>query len=242
MNRALTACYSKQATKQLVFSTESSSHPPPSASDSYHLAVSLLDSITAHSSPLTPATHATQQSTVQIPSQSRIYNWIESRLGSNTAKVVGTTKSALSYLYAGSDSSRRQRSDKNKRDWSLRSAVTGFKKLVTNYAALSRQAIPGRTRQSPKGWQAKLEAASGLRAGDVVLEESEVDEAMQQVVRLARQAAEAGSPEAWVLLGDLHMVSSQLELCQVRVIVHILMLRVSPERSSDVETKHDSCS
>lgn len=85
--------------------------------------------------------------------------------------------------------------------------MTGLKNLVTNYAAWSGRSLPGRTK-GPKGWQAKLEAASGLRSSHVMLDQEEVGQAMNEVLRLARQAAEAGSAEAWLLLGDLHLVSA----------------------------------
>lgn len=41
-----------------------------------------------------------------------------------------------------------------------------------------------------------------------MLDQEEVGQAMNEVLRLARQAAEAGSAEAWLLLGDLHLVSA----------------------------------
>lgn len=191
-----------QTVKQLHFTSESTKQQV-SASDLYHLAVSLLDSLTAHSSPAPPSSYTPL---LRQSSYTPFLDYLEGHLGATTGSALRASRSALSCLYAGSDSKRRKASPSGGRDWSVRGAVNGLKRLVTDYAALSKPARAGRHR-GPNGWRAKLEAASGLRAGDVVLDDGEVKEAMAEVTRLARQAAEAGSAEAWVLLGDLHLVS-----------------------------------
>lgn len=194
----------------------SSASSTSSASDLYHLALSLLDSLTAHASPTASSTQPTSPfinhaSSSSSSDTSPFLNSIESRLGPTTGTVYRATKSAVTYLYAGSGAKSTSRRggtlQGQSRDWSVRGAVTGLKRLVTHYTAWSANSIPGRHR-GPTGWQAKLEAASGLRAGDVLLDEDEVAQAMNQVVTLARQAAQAGSSEAWTLLGDLHLVRS----------------------------------
>lgn len=63
-------------------------------------------------------------------------------------------------------------------------------------------------RKGAEGWRGKLEAMNGLKGGSAILDEDEVEQAMEDVLRLARQAAESGSAEAWILLGDLHLVRS----------------------------------
>ncbi|GAA5863624.1 hypothetical protein JCM1840_000083 [Sporobolomyces johnsonii] len=187
-----------------------SDSPPSSlsASDLHALALSLLDALTAHSPPNPPtsyAPHLSRSSRSSLSSLSSLLDSLESTLGSTTtgAALRGVRKGA-SYLYAG-DSGKRKAP--GARDWSVRGAVRALKHAVEAFAmdkpSSRGKGGTGTVGEGAQGWKKRLEMAQ--IKGGVVLADDEVEEGMKEVVRLAKEAAEKGSAEAWVLLGDLYL-------------------------------------
>ncbi|GAA5955010.1 hypothetical protein JCM21900_002759 [Sporobolomyces salmonicolor] len=176
-----------------------------SASDVHALALSLLDALTAHSPPNPPTSYAPHLSRSSRSSLSALLDSLESTLGSTTtgAALRGVRRGA-SYLYAG-DSGKRKAS--GARDWSIRGAVRGLKHAVEAFA-VDKPSSRGKkgtstVEEGAQGWKKRLEMAQ--IKGGIVLTDAEVEEGMKEVVRLATEAGEKGSAEAWVLLGDLYL-------------------------------------
>ncbi|GAA6035230.1 hypothetical protein JCM8097_006429 [Rhodosporidiobolus ruineniae] len=188
----------------LTFSPDSpdSSHSSLTASDLYSLSLSLLDTITAHSLPPSPAPYPPAlQPTVS--SLSFHLDALEDRLaGTTTGAVLRGLRRSAARVYAGDASKRKV---KGGRDWSVGGVVRGLKGVVESFAKdTPRVVTSSRRRKGEKaGWKERLRAST-LKGG-VVLDEEETAEGMKEVVALARQAGEKGSAEGWLLVGDLYL-------------------------------------
>ncbi|GAA6001639.1 hypothetical protein JCM10207_002243 [Rhodosporidiobolus poonsookiae] len=191
----------------LFFSSSDSADPSRSSlspADLYALSLSLLDTLTAHSLPASPAPYpAALQPTVS--STTFFLDSLESRLeGTTTGSVLHNVRRGVQYLYAGNDARRKA---KGGRDLSVRGAVKALKGAVQAFAVDKPRAVAARRKatggKGGEGWKERLHKA-GLKGG-VVLDEEETAEGMQEVLSLARQAGERGSAEAWLLLGALHL-------------------------------------
>ncbi|BGP36845.1 ERAD-associated protein [Rhodotorula kratochvilovae] len=181
-------------------SADSSDPPPPSseAADLYALALSLLDTLTAHSPPPPP----TPYSPHLVPLAASPLDALEHRLaGTYTGRAFSAVRRRAAALYAGST----QRRPAGARDYSVRGAVRALKAAVEAFARDKVPAVGGRARRTGekggKGWKVRL-AGAALKGG-VVLDPEETAEGMREVLQLAQEAGEKGSAEAYVLLGDL---------------------------------------
>lgn len=88
-----------------------------------------------------------------------------------------------------------------------------MKSVVESFAVdkpgVTRSGGARREKGGTKGaWKERLK--SSTLKGGVVLDAEETTEGLIEVVELARQAGEKGSVDAWMLLGDLHLVRSAL--------------------------------
>ncbi|GAA6059101.1 hypothetical protein JCM10212_002072 [Sporobolomyces blumeae] len=171
-----------------------------SASDLYALALSLLDSLTAHSAPNPQTPYLPYLSTPAASVLDDLEDWLgPSSLPSRTLRTVRTYTERL---YAGKP----KRAERAGRDWSVRGVVVGMKRAVETFTKDKAMVVVngGRARKrNPKLWRDRLQEAP-LKGG-IVLNDDETREGMLEVVRLVTLAAEKGNGDAWVLLGDLHL-------------------------------------
>lgn len=189
-----------QSVKPLVFSS-TSNKAAPSASDLYHLSVSLLTSLTSHAPPppptaFTPLRHSS--------SSTPLLDALEAKLGRTGGSAVRAARTVVN-LVSGRSKARKGR------DLSVTGVLGTLRNVVVDHSPLGKVAKKVKAgRKGAEGWRQKLETVSRSKGSSAALDESETEQAMEEVLRLARQAADSGSAEAWVLLGDLHLVSYSL--------------------------------
>ncbi|GAA5849904.1 hypothetical protein JCM8547_000949 [Rhodosporidiobolus lusitaniae] len=190
-------------------------HSSLSASDLYALSLSLLDTVTSHTVlPILLSSSASYPPALQ-PSSSSITFYLdvlESRLdGTQTGRLLRGVRKGASYLYTGSTGGANEGGSRKKKDWSVRGAVKALQGAVKAFAVdpsvvgkvVGLSSSGRKSKDGGKGWKERLKS-SALKGG-VVLDEEETAEGMREVVELAREAGEKGSPEAWVMLGDLYL-------------------------------------
>lgn len=175
-------------------SAPASTDIPPTADDLFALSLSLLTTLTAHSSPPPPTSYTS-------PPQSYLFDSLESNLGPTANQLISRLHRAATFLYGGSNRKA------GARDWSLKSVVNG---VMGKMAQLGGRASLSGKAGDEAGWRERVKV---LGAGGV-LSESEVREGMSEVLQLARRATEMGSAEALVLVGDLHLVRQRFGLLQ----------------------------
>ncbi|GAA5896688.1 ubiquitin ligase complex subunit HRD3 [Sporobolomyces salmoneus] len=196
-------------------SPPSSASPSPSSltpAELHHYALTLLDSVTQHST----LSHSTPQ-TPYLPSSylsqtphasSSLLDSLEQSLGADSipAKTLKQTRAWFERLYGGSQKSR-ERKERGGIDWSVRGVVLGMKHVAEKFTKEGAKGIitgdyyEG-ARRDPEMWKERLkQTVSG-----VALNEEETRCAMEEVVRLMEEAGEKGSGEAWTLLGDLNLL------------------------------------
>ncbi|GAA5897484.1 hypothetical protein JCM8208_003284 [Rhodotorula glutinis] len=183
----------------------STAPPQAQADDLYALALSLLDTLTAHSPPSPPTPYSPHL--VQTSSSSSL-DALESRLaGTYTGRALSAIRTRLGALYAGS----KHRRAPGARDYSVRGAVRALQGAIERFA-LDKVSVAGGGRAakggnkaagSERGWKERL-AAAQLKGG-VVLEADEVAEGMREVLELAGRAGDLGSAKGYVLVGDLYL-------------------------------------
>lgn len=197
-NLQLTPIAAQINTLLAISTTSSNFRPTQSPSDLYALSLSLLTTLTSHASPPPPTTYTPL---LQPSSYTPFLDLLESNLGSTAGQTIRAVRKAVGYVYGGSNA---KSAAGGGRDWSVRGAVNSLKRALTDFAPLptSKKMRGGRVK-GEKGWREKL-ASMGTNG---VLAKEEVEEGMKEVLKLARDAGEKGSAEAWVLLGDLYLVS-----------------------------------
>ena len=161
-------------------------------------ATSLLASITSHAPTQPPTTFTPHQASA--PSHEPLLDSLESALGPVGARLIQSLRRAIGFLYGGGGAPKRGR------DWSLRGTALRLRTLLK--VLFGAPAVDGRkpgTFKTPSTVGRITRWKDGL-FGAGVLPEDEVREGMGEVIRLARDAAEKGVPEAWLLLGDLYLV------------------------------------
>ncbi|GAA6051264.1 hypothetical protein JCM3770_006785 [Rhodotorula araucariae] len=187
-------------TGQATLPALSSSRSALEAGDLYALALSLLDSLTAHSLPPPPTPYSPH---LVAPAASPL-DALEHRLaGTYTGRAFSAVRRRATALYAGSTARR----PPGARDYSVRGAVRALRSAVEAFALDKVPAVAAKARRAgekgAKGWKDRL-AGAALKSG-IVLDPDETAEGMREVVRMAEEAGEKGSPEAYVLLGDLYL-------------------------------------
>jgi hypothetical protein len=187
-----------------------------SADDLYNLALSLLDSLTAHS-PLPPPTpysiHLAPNATGIDRLQARLEGTVTGSVLQRVRTVAGAVASTSSHLLGRKPAHRKETTTTT-----VQFLIERLKYAIEHLGATSSRRTSGRTPATGEGggeggggaatpgWKEKLQA-SALR-GDVVLTPDELREAWREVIKIAGEAAAAGSSDALLLLGDLYLVSS----------------------------------
>ncbi|GAA5980248.1 hypothetical protein JCM10908_001587 [Rhodotorula pacifica] len=184
------------------------------ANDLYQLALSLLDSLTAHS-PLPPPTpysfHLAANASGFDRIQARLDGKVTGSVLKRARKVAGAVASTGGSLL-GRKQQQHHRSDTTTVQYLIERLKYAIEQLGarSGTAGRAQKASSGGARAGGKeregklsGWKEKLQA-SALK-GDVVLTWGEVQEAWTEVLALAEEAAAAGSAEALLLLGDIYL-------------------------------------
>lgn len=202
------------------------------ADDLYALALSLLDTLTAHAPPAPP----TPYSPHLVPTSSTSpLDALEARLaGTYTGRALSAVRARASALYAGST----HRRAPGARDYSVRGAVRALQGAIESFA-LDKAPLKGTRRaaaaaaggaaggKGARGWKERL--ASAALKGGVVLEADEVAEGMREVLELARKAGEMGSAQGFVLVGDLYLVRRSF----LPQLAHVVLLADGPLSLAD---------
>lgn len=173
--------------------------PTPSPADIFSQATSLLASLTTHAPSPPPTTFTPHQA--GPPSHEPLLDALESSLGPIGASLVRSLRRAVGFLYGGAGGQKRGR------DWSVRGTALRLRALlkVLFGTPAVEQRKPGAHKTPSTGGRITRWKDGLFGAG--VLPDDEVREGMDEVVRLAKEAAHRGVPEAWLLLGDLYLVS-----------------------------------
>ncbi|TKA54602.1 hypothetical protein B0A53_03009 [Rhodotorula sp. CCFEE 5036] len=187
-----------------------------SADDLYNLALSLLDSLTAHS-PLPPPTpysiHLAPNATGIDRLQARLEGTVTGSVLQRVRTVAGAVASTSSHLLGRKPAHRKETTTTT-----VQFLIERLKYAIEHLGATSSRRTSGRTPATGEGggeggggaatpgWKEKLQA-SALR-GDVVLTPDELREAWREVIKIAGEAAAAGSSDALLLLGDLYLAGA----------------------------------
>lgn len=201
------------------------------ADDRYHLALSLLDALTDHA-PVPPPTPysphlAANRSTALDRLQARLDGTITGAVLTRVrtvARAVASTRGALNLLVGRGGGGRRRPpvpagTGAIDAETTVRYLVERLRYAIEQLGGIRSASRPGRPgapsgregdpdrragEPAGGGWKAKLEAAT--LKGDVVLTSDEVRDAWEEVLAVAESAADAGSADALLLLGDLYLV------------------------------------
>lgn len=125
--------------------------------------------------------------------QHQLLSLVQSTLGGGPIRSL---RRALNFLSGAPPASTIHQPTKQ---WSISSL---FDKAKWKLRSPDDREAAGRTASSGRNWHKPL----SLRPGHV-LQVAEVEEGMEQVLKMAYEAAEAGSGQAWLFLGDLYLVS-----------------------------------
>ena len=182
-----------------------------SADDLYNLALSLLDSLTAHS-PLPPPTPYS----IHLAPNATGIDRIQARLeGTVTGSVLQRVRTVAGKVASMSGNLLGRRSAHRKEMTTVQYMIERLKYAIEHLGAKSSRSTSGQTDAAATGetgggaatpgWKEKLQT-SALKA-NVVLTPDELREAWREVIAIAEEAAAAGSSDALSLLGDLYLVS-----------------------------------
>lgn len=182
-----------------------------SADDLYNLALSLLDSLTAHS-PLPPPTPYS----IHLAPNATGIDRIQARLeGTVTGSVLQRVRTVAGKVASTSGNLLGRRSAHRKETTTVQYLIERLKYAIEHLGAKSSRRTSGQTDAAATGetgggaatpgWKEKLQT-SALK-GNVVLTPDELREAWREVIAIAEEAAAAGSSDALSLLGDLYLVS-----------------------------------
>lgn len=223
------------SSQPLVVHFASGGPASPNHDHLYQLAVSLLDSLTAHSPPAPPtaysphlaptlASSANAVSVALDKLQAKLNGTVTGAAFSRTRAVVGRVGQVASGFVSSVSSSRSPRGGAAARKSGggsntenlLRAVVAQIKAVLgtgaTTPARGGSASQAGRGDQSTSAassgssWKDRIGAAAALKGEYVVLSDEEIAEGWREVVDLAQKAAEAGSVDALVLLGNLYLV------------------------------------
>lgn len=179
-----------------------------SADDLYNLALSLLDSLAAHSPPPPPTPYSIHLAP-NATGIDRIQARLEGTVTGSVLKRVRTVAGAVAST-SGNLLGRRKPALRSETTTTVQYLIERLKYAIEQLGAKStsgrtNQASTGERGGATPGWKEKLRA-SALK-GDVVLTPDELREAWREVIAIAEEAAAAGSSDALLLLGDLYLVS-----------------------------------
>ncbi|SCV68301.1 BQ2448_422 [Microbotryum intermedium] len=186
-----------------------------SASDKYALADDYLSQITLHSSSVASTPYAPL---LRPSSYTPFLDLLESHLGSTTGRGVRALRKAVGAI---SGKTKATASSLTSPDWSVRGAISRLGSTITSLIKLSAPSNSdrgvkkltneqGETVVVGTAWKHRLanfqhRSATNSGRPRQSLTVDEVTEGLQEVVKLAKEAAETGYAQAWLLLGDLHL-------------------------------------
>ncbi|KDE09601.1 hypothetical protein MVLG_00009 [Microbotryum lychnidis-dioicae p1A1 Lamole] len=186
-----------------------------SAADKYAIADKYLSQITLHASAVASTPYAPL---LQPSSYTPFLDLLESHLGTTTGRGVRALRKAFGAI---SGKTKATASNLTSPDWSVRGAIGRLGSAVTSLIRLSASSMSdqgvkkltneqGETVVVGTAWKHRLASFQHRSAANSgrprqSLTVDEVTEGLQEVVKLAREAAEMGHAQAWLLLGDLYL-------------------------------------